>query len=82
MPLQLSLGTVEDIHEFTSLVFTAYPQDQPYLKLIIPGFGAESQERINEGIQDSAAIQLARWKANPSERWVKVVDTDTGKIAG
>ena len=84
MPLQLSVGTFEDIHEFISLVFASYsdPPNHPFLCLILPGIGAESQEIVNRGITNAVERQLAKWKATPSEHWVKVVDTETGKIAG
>lgn len=81
MPLQLAEGTFEDIYEYISILFAAYSDPlHPFVSMLLPELGSDDPRLLEEGKQNEAERALARWKANPYEKWMKVVDDETGEI--
>jgi hypothetical protein len=81
MPLKMSEGSFEEVHQFMSVVFAAYSDPyEPFVAMIFPGLSSDSPEKYENARHDAAERVLKDWKARPSERWVKVVDTEIGKI--
>ena len=78
-PFRVEEGVKADIHNFIDCIFDAYSHPRhPYLDLLYPGTGRNAPE----GKPFAVERYLARWEANPHERWAKVVDTATGEVAG
>jgi hypothetical protein len=83
MPLQLAEGTFEDIHEYISILFAAYSDPlHLFVSMLLPGLGSDDPKLLKQGKDNEAERALARWKANPCERWMKVVDDETREIIG
>jgi hypothetical protein len=81
MPLLLSEGKFEEIHDFVSVIFAAYSDlYHAFVAMINPGIGSDCKETYEEGEIDAAERFLARWKAGSSEKWVKIIDDSTGDI--
>jgi hypothetical protein len=81
MSLRLSEGIYEEIHDYTEIIFAAYSNPlHPFVAILLPGLGSNSQETFEQGKRNEAERALARWKANSLEKWVKVVDIETGDI--
>jgi hypothetical protein len=81
MSLQLSEATLKDMHEMQTVVFAAY-HDHPFARLVIPGLGTRSKEIIEKSIQDSTERSIRLWKANSTEHWIKIVDSERDSIVG
>jgi len=81
MPLRLSEGTFEEMHDYMAILFAAYSDPMhPFVAMLTPGLSSDSQETFEQGKHNEAERALARWKANPSKKWVKVIDVETGDI--
>ena len=81
MSLQLLEGTFKDIPDIVALQFAAYADPyHHYVALNFPGLGSSDPEISKQG-QHDATEQLAKnWNKSSSEHWLKIVDTETGKI--
>lgn len=83
MPLELQEVTSDaDFDELIPLQWISYEQPfNPFLIIFCPTRGTDPTARA-ESIQESKERQLQWHKADPSSHWLKVVDTDTGKVIG
>jgi hypothetical protein len=81
MPLQLLPASFADMDELVRVIYAAYsyPHD-PFVDLCTPGLGHDSPVRRVRGERETAADYLEDWKDSVSTHWLKVVDSDTGKI--
>jgi hypothetical protein len=83
MPLQVLEASFDDLPSLMSVVFAAYSDPYyPFVSLLYPGFGAKSKEIHEQFVNNAAESHRKRWKASSTEHWVKVVDSETGEIAG
>ncbi|KUJ13714.1 GNAT acetyltransferase-like protein [Mollisia scopiformis] len=81
MRFQVSEGTFNEIHDYLSIMFAAYSDPlHPFVSALLPGISSQDPAIYTQGKYDEAERALSRWKANPFEKWVKVVDTNTGEI--
>ncbi|MCJ1261563.1 hypothetical protein MMC22_001428 [Lobaria immixta] len=83
MPLELQEATSDaDFDELVPLQWISYEQPfNPFVILICPTRGTGPTARA-ESMQESKERQLQWHKADPSSHWLKVVDSDTGKVIG
>lgn len=83
MPLELQeTNTETDFPALARCLFDTYEDPpQKFFHVFFPIHGSDDEAR--EAATDEAATRLKDWHThNPSRYWQKVVDTDTGKIAG
>lgn len=83
MPLELQeLDQDKDFHAIARCMFESYEDPpQKFFHVFFPIHGEGIAAR--EAAIDEAATRLKTWHTHdPSSYWQKVVDTDTGKIAG
>ena len=82
MTLKLSESTLDDMPEMVSVICTAYSDPyQPFVDLMCPGYNSNG---ISREKAEQAMVQqyTAAWNSSPYQRWLKVVDTDSGEIVG
>ena len=81
MPLHVEEVNIEkDWTELFECEWAAWTQPpQPFWELLNPVFGDGPEARA-EAIKLGAARQLQMTTMDPDNRWIKVTDTDTGKI--
>jgi GNAT superfamily N-acetyltransferase len=79
MPFELKEVTDDkDFNEILPLLYAAF--SEPYnslLKWFVP-----IHTTFGEAIEDFKGRIMRSWKASPQLHWIKVTDTDTGKIIG
>jgi GNAT superfamily N-acetyltransferase len=83
MPLELrEIDTEVDFPALAKCLYESYEDPlQQFFYVWFPIFG--DGEAARKESLDEAATRLAKWHAeDPSSYWQKVVDTETGKIAG
>ena len=78
----LQVGPDTDFDELVRVEWASY--EQPYCKLIrlffpILGDGPEARAA---SFKESIERQLSWHKQDPTSRWIKAIDHETGKIAG
>lgn len=83
MPLEVADVNVEkDFDELVRVEWTSY--EKPYcslLRLFFPIHGSGAGARA-AALKESAERQIGWHEGDPTSNWIKVVDNDTGKIAG
>lgn len=83
MPLELQeINPEADFPDLARCMFESYEDPpQKFFHVFFPTHG--SGDKAREAAIDEAATRLKLWHTHdPSSYWTKVVDTDTGKIAG
>ena len=79
MPLHLEEAVQADVPALVDCLFAAYSDPyHPFVDIVFPGAGRNAPE----GKKPAADRFLASWKTNPYEKWVKVLDSETGQIVG
>lgn len=83
MPLRLETVTDEgDINELTSRQCESFSNPpQPFFNVFFPVPGPEPNARA-ESIRQFASRQIEWHRSDPNSYWQKIVDSDTGEIAG
>lgn len=81
MPLQLHPASYSDMDELIKVMYAANsdPHD-PFIDLCCPGLNPDSGVRRVRGERETAENYLADWENSETEFWMKVVDSDTGRI--
>ena len=81
MALKLEVAHDADFEDIVSLCFLAYSDPvEPYFDLVCPGHNPATYPGREQALEDTTRRWFARWKNTPAERWIKVLDTSSGKI--
>ncbi|KAI1264050.1 acyl-CoA N-acyltransferase [Xylariaceae sp. FL1019] len=83
MPLELQeIDVKKDFPTLAKCLYESYEEPlQRFFHVWFPIFGSDQKARQDS--LDEAAKRLAAWHAeDPTSHWRKVIDTDTGEIAG